>query len=70
MVDRRGFEPRIPACKASVFPIIPTAQIVPMLIQAGAMLGTTQRKDLPSAFTLQVTERPRTVIGDSLISTN
>ncbi len=28
LVDRRGFEPRTPACKASVFPIIPTAHIV------------------------------------------
>lgn len=28
LVDRRGFEPRTPACKASVFPIIPTAQLI------------------------------------------
>lgn len=31
LVDRRGFEPRTPACKASVFPIIPTAHGAPTL---------------------------------------
>ena len=31
MVDRRGVEPRTPACKAGVFPSIPTAQISVLL---------------------------------------
>lgn len=32
MVDRRGVEPRTPACKAGVFPSIPTAQIRVLLL--------------------------------------
>ena len=47
-----GIEPPTLDWKSKVMPFYESRNSVPMLIQAGALLGTTQRQDLKRACTL------------------